>query len=752
MYRFLQGVRMRAALQSFKKITQLSLMVLPAFIMATAAPAYAAVSNASPSPKVSFTFDDGLASVYNQAVPTLAKYGLTGTSYAITNCLGMATTPNTCAADKTKAYMSWEQLQAVQNTYGWEVGSHTTSHPQLATDGLTKAQIDTQLANSKTALANHGINATDFATPYGDYNNTVLAEIAKYYESHRGFWDVDNNVWPNNDLLLNDMQVQEGVTVAQVKVKIDAAIANNYWLVLTFHDITPTPGTAADDYDYTPAELDQIAAYVKAKQDAGLIKSAHVHDGLVTSDTNLLTNGGFASGITNGWTTDDASAFKADAATNGSYPEPTNSVAITASTTEKHLFSPQVAVDSKQTYMLKSYLNLTARTSGELGYYIDEYDAGGNWISGKWVLSLATPTVKDVNFTYTPSSANVKKASLQLYVTGNSGIKAYVDQFQWFSLNPPVVNPTPNNLLANSTFDAGITNGWTTDKASVFTAESANHGSSADPVNSVKLTAGTTNAHLFAPKVNVKSTSTYNVNAYLNIATLNSGEVAFYIDEYDTNGAWISGQYAYAQRAPGSSTITFPYIPSSSNVKKAGLQAIVTGNSGITGYLDTVQFMAPAGETAPATPTNLMTNGAFDSGLSAGWTTNDPTNIKADSANHGSPNNPVNSISVTATTADHHLFSPKVAVDSTKSYSLAAYLNITQRTSNEIGFYIDEYDASGNWISGQYKTGVSAVSAGDTGFQYTPSSSNVKQASLQVIATGNSGIKAYFDDVRWYQN
>jgi len=739
--------------RSFKKFVQLSLMAVPALMMVASAPVYAAVSNAAPAAKVSFTFDDGLASVYNYAAPTLAQYGLTGTSYAITGCIGMTTTPNTCAADKTKAYMSWTQLQAIQNTYGWEVGSHTVSHPQLATDGLTKAQMDAQLVDSKAALAAHGINATDFATPYGDYNNQALAEIAKVYESHRGFADVDNNVWPDNELVLNDIQVQEGITtVAQIEAKIDAAIAAKNWAIITFHDITPTPKTAADDYDYKPTELAQIAAYVKAKQDAGLVKSVSHHGGLVTSDTNLLTNGGFANGITGGWTTDDATVFKADAANNGSYPESTKAVSITAGTTEKHLFSPKVAVDSKQTYMLKSFLNLSTRTSGEMGYYIDEYDAGGNWISGKWVVAQATPTVMREAFTYTPSSTSVKQASLQLYVGGNSGITGFVDEFQWFSLNPPVATPTTNNLLTNSTFDAGITGGWTTDNASVFTADAANHGSTTDPANSIKLTAGTTNAHLFAPKVTVKNTSTYNVNAFLNVATLTSGEVAFYIDEYNASGAWISGQYAYAKRATGSGNITFAYTPSSANVTKAGLQAIVTANSGITGYLDTLQFMAPSGETAPVAPTNLMTNGAFDSGLSNGWTTDDGTNIKADASNHGSPANPVNSVSLTATTANKHLFSPKVSVDNTKSYSLASYLNITQRTSGVIGFYVDEYDASGNWISGQYKAEVSTVSAGDTGFTYTPSSANVKQASLQVIVSGNSSIKAYIDDVRWYQN
>src|SRR5690242_8723719 len=105
-----------------------------------------------------------------------------------------------------------------------------------------------------------------------------------------------------------------------------------------------------------------------------------------------------------------------------------------------------------------------------------------------------------------------------------------------------------------------------------------------------------------------------------------------------------------------------------------------------------------------------------------------------------------------ATTANKHLFSPQVAVDSTKVYTLTNYLNLQQLTSGEVGFYIDEYDQNGAWISGQYKLGVHTIGAGDVGFQYQPSSVNVKKASLQVIVMANSGTQAYFDNARWYAN
>ncbi|HSW81618.1 MAG TPA: hypothetical protein VLG40_04430, partial [Candidatus Saccharimonas sp.] len=356
--------------------------------------------------------------------------------------------------------------------------------------------------------------------------------------------------------------------------------------------------TSPDDYQYSTAELDQIAAYVKAKQTAGLITSVNVKDGPVQSTTNMLTNGSFDSGIAAGWTTNNAAVFKADSANNGSYngttTGPTKSVAVTAGSTNAALFSPKVAVNNAQTYMFKGFLNMTARTAGELGYYVDEYDANGNWISGQWKKAENSVYVESMNFTYTPTSTAVKQASLQVYVTGGSGIKAYIDNLQMFPLTG---TPPP-----------------------------------------------------------------------------------------------------------------------------------------------------------PVTQTNLVTNGTFDAGISGGWTTNSPTTIKADATSKGSPNNVVNSVAMTATTQDRHLFGPQIAVSQTNSYTITSYLNLTKITSGQVGFYIDEYDANGNWVSGQWKTGISAVSAGDVSLQYKPTSANVAKASLQVIVAGNSDISAYFDDVRWYQN
>lgn len=724
------------------------------------AAAVVAPHNVEPTAKISFTFDDGLLNALTQAAPTLAAHGLTGTSFVITGCVGMSTWPNDCEADPDVSYMTWEQIAQLESQYGWEIGGHSATHPELATHQLTDEQLAAEIAGSKQTLIEHGFDPVSFAAPYGDYDNRVLAEVAKSYASLRGFWDFDPNVWPHNGFVLSNMQVQVGVPVSSVLERIDQAIASKEWLILTFHGIEPRPSRDPEDYQYSTANLDTIAAYVKAKQDAGLIKAVNIQDGLVASDTNLLPNGDLSNGLTDGWSTDTPATVSVDNGSHGSYPEPQNSVLMKAGTNgNSHLLTPKIDVKHTKTYMIQSFLNLFARTGGELGYYIDEYNGAGDWISGQWKGAKTAPTVGNEIFTYIPSSPQVTKARLQVYVTPGSGIQAYVDNFRWFVLEDEDSTPPPatENLLPNSDFESGIAEGWMTNNSTAFSADNSSNGAPESPTSAIKLLSGDSNASLFAPQVDVDFTLEYNVSAFLNIQTITGNEIAFYIDEYDDNGNWISGQYKTAKRDTGIEVISFSYIASTSSVKKAGLQIILVANSGITGYLDEVQFLAPAGAGAsPPDPEpeleNLLPNGTFDEGLSGGWTTDDPINITRDNTGQGSPANPEHAIKLISSTQNTHLFSPLVEVGGGNNYTITGYLDIRQIADGEVGFYIDEYDDTFNWISGQYIMGISVIGAGNFGFTYIPTSIFVTQAALQIILTGNSNTLAYIDNIIWLEN
>jgi peptidoglycan/xylan/chitin deacetylase (PgdA/CDA1 family) len=559
------------------------------------------VANPAPAALVSFTFDDGDRSALTQAAPTLEKYGLTGTSYVIPACVGMTTVPNTCRADTGMSYLTWPEVTSLRDGYGWEIGSHSMDHACLASSAaedpdscqqarLTPAQVEAEMADSKAALAAKGINATAFAPPYGDYDNTVVAKAAKYYTSLRGFRERGSNQWPLNDLLLNNVPVQETVdTVASLKAEIDRAIAGRTWLVLSFHDIVVTPSRNPDDYQYGKAELDQVAAYVAAKQASGQLRSVNVSAGLVSGGTDKLTNGTFEAGLTGGWRTDAPATITADAGGNGSAPNPGKSIKLVSAATPTHLFAPVVRVSAGTTYLFKNFLNVQTLTSGEVAFYVDEYDAGGRWVSGQYRKRENSSFVEALNFTYTPSSSAVAGASLQVIVAG-TGITAHLDNVQMLALGEETAPPAAVELVANGTFDAGLTGGWTTNAPATIVADSGSHGSPANPVNSVRLQATATNTHLFSPRVATTTPASYAITAHLAMTARTSGEVGFYVDEYDAAGNWVSGQYKLGVRATGVTAVSLTYSPSTAGVASASLQVIVTGGSGIAGYVDDVHW------------------------------------------------------------------------------------------------------------------------------------------------------------------
>ena len=432
--------------------------------------------------KVSFTFDDGLSSAL-LAAQTLQQDGYAGTDYIITQCVGMKA-PDTCAADETKDYMSWSDIHTLNTTYGWEIGSHTQTHPLTAAidnPSLTDTQLDTEMSGSKADLAANGFNATDFASPYGDYDNRSLAVIAKYYASHRAFQDYEQPTDPNdavtptfpyysprdsypyNNYLLTVEEVQGNIPVATVEGYVDQAIANHQWLILVFHNIMASgASTNETDYQYNASDLKTIADYVKSKN----IPVVTVKNGLANG-TNIMSDSGFNDPIgtyaspngSTGWTTDAPAAVQNDQqatslAGHGSYDGtaegPLNSVAVNNTTGgQAHLFSPLVAITPGTTYTLTNFVNITS-TTGSINFYIDEYDANGAYVNYMKAVGPIGSTdtnnvqVGDVNFIYTPSASNV--AFAHVYADIAPGTTGYIDNMEWLTPNANVVPPKPGDV------------------------------------------------------------------------------------------------------------------------------------------------------------------------------------------------------------------------------------------------------------------------------------------------------------------
>jgi peptidoglycan/xylan/chitin deacetylase (PgdA/CDA1 family) len=497
------GTRIEIATERMKQLTTYlkqirnmvtAVAIVGSMVVATTQQAFAATAASMTTSfvstgKVSLTFDDGLKSAL-LAADTLKPFGYAGTEYVISSCVGLTTAPNACAADQNDTYMTWDDIKNLYNNYGWEIGSHTETHPQLSTDKLTDAQIVEQLSGSLNAIkTNTGITPTEFADPYGDYDNNTIATIAKYYASHRAFQDLTfpdasepiTNTFPYyaprssspyNDYMLTVAEIQGDVPEATVEAMIDQAKANNQWLILVFHKIVSgTASTVKDDYQYSASDLTKIAQHL---QTTGMPVTS-IANGRATSTTNLFANPNLDTALATAasaedpavasvWSTRYPTSVKQDTANHGSYPSPTNSVSLTATTSDVELLSPKTAVDPTQTYVIKNYVNAKDLTAGRVSFYIDEYDANGMWVSSQqnaaWnIVSDGTATqvrVGNVNFLYKPTSATVAKMRLQVIVgspTNNATGVVYYDTPQLIPLSalgnttttPPAAKPGDAN-------------------------------------------------------------------------------------------------------------------------------------------------------------------------------------------------------------------------------------------------------------------------------------------------------------------
>ena len=96
------------------------------------------VSGEAPERALAVTFDDGYRSVLEGAVPVLGELGLPGTVFVPTDFVGAAGAMSWPGIDRWVGTpdegellpMDWEQLGELMSR-GWEIGSHTRSHPHL---------------------------------------------------------------------------------------------------------------------------------------------------------------------------------------------------------------------------------------------------------------------------------------------------------------------------------------------------------------------------------------------------------------------------------------------------------------------------------------------------------------------------------------------------------------------------------------------------------------------------------------------
>lgn len=134
------------------------------------------------------TFDDAFRSVLELGAPILAELGWPGTVFAPSDHVsagvpmvwpGIDHWAGTEHEDELRP-LSWDELRLL-NDSGWEVGSHTCTHPKLTE--VEDAQLQRELSASRATIEEQLQTACpSLAYPYGDVDARVAgaAEAAGY--------------------------------------------------------------------------------------------------------------------------------------------------------------------------------------------------------------------------------------------------------------------------------------------------------------------------------------------------------------------------------------------------------------------------------------------------------------------------------------------------------------------------------------------------------------------------------------------
>lgn len=143
-----------------------------------------AVTTASDGPTIAVTFDDAYRSIAEIAHPLLDSMGIVATVFAPTafvgtdRPIGWEGTDEWVSTDWAEEIqvMGWGEIERLAQA-GWEIGSHTRTHPHLPT--LDDAALVDELGRSRVEIEEAlGRPCTSIAYPYGDTDAHVARAAA----------------------------------------------------------------------------------------------------------------------------------------------------------------------------------------------------------------------------------------------------------------------------------------------------------------------------------------------------------------------------------------------------------------------------------------------------------------------------------------------------------------------------------------------------------------------------------------------
>ena len=131
---------------------------------------------------LAITFDDGMRSVYNNALPVLKDANVPSHLYLTTGYVGGKNNwPTQPAGAPTFEMMNWQEIEACVEA-GMQIENHTVSHPDLCR--LTQEQIEEECETADLSIEKQfGRRPRHFAYPYGNYDARIAGIVGQKYQT-----------------------------------------------------------------------------------------------------------------------------------------------------------------------------------------------------------------------------------------------------------------------------------------------------------------------------------------------------------------------------------------------------------------------------------------------------------------------------------------------------------------------------------------------------------------------------------------
>lgn len=201
---------------------------------------------------VSIFYDDTNSEVYTVALPIHSASDVPAAVAVDTGNFRLGTGKMTLA-----------QLRELVDDYGWEVASHSVSHPSMnSTSVISESSAEREIVDSYNALRELGFDVRLWVTPQSGLATEYLPLVKRHYD---GAFTVYTNPATSTPADVNMAAPIDPYTmtrvdissesVATIKSWIDYAAQNKTWLVLYDHE----PGT-----DISSVDLTEIVEYIAA--------------------------------------------------------------------------------------------------------------------------------------------------------------------------------------------------------------------------------------------------------------------------------------------------------------------------------------------------------------------------------------------------------------------------------------------------------------------------------------------------------